>query len=434
VGAEHKVYCHHCERSFAEDAIYCSQCGRKLLQHNITGVQKVGIWPNNEVEHANSDVAASTEAKARRWFRNRNAAARQETNKGNSNFAIKTTVAFIILFVIITGLLFRYYKVEVSVNEDVLGLQSKAKIEAISGNYEQSLQLLQKAISLRPNFSALTEDENMVIHAMRIERMGDELEQTIQLGKENEAEDLLEELRQELKGYKEPVFDKHRERLEELNMKFTILSLSNELSRLGTIEDLGNLLNVVNGLIGEEATTLKEQIIDRIRTTTTAEVNALLDRKRYTVAISVTDEALAWVRGDEVLLELKQKVKQGQAAYALAEEQRIQRAMEEAAAEDYINQTAAIELIEFEKVMNELGDIVVIADLKNVATRAIYEISISYTIVNADGTVISSGTSSVTPDYVASGEGMSFSVTLPEGTHYEDNISLNIVEGSWRLE
>lgn len=428
------MYCHHCERGFAEDAIYCSQCGRKLLQHNITGVQTVGIWPNDEVERIDNEAAASTESGTRRWFRNRNAAARQETNRGNSNFAVKTTVVFIILFVIISGLLFRYYKVEVSKNEDVLNLQSKAKVEALAGNYERSLELLQDAISLRPNFSALTEDENMVIHAIRIERMGDELEQTIQLGKEGEAEDQLEELRQELKGYKEPVFDKHRERLEELNMKFTILSLTNELARLGTIEDLGNLLNVVNGLIGEEATTLKEQIIDRIRTTTTAEVNALLDRKRFTVAISVTDEALAWVRGDEVLLELKQKVKQGQAAYALAEEQRIQQAMEEAAAEDYINQTAAIELIEFEKVMNELGDIVIIADLKNVATRAIYEISVSYTIVGSDGTNIISGTSGVTPDYVASGEGMSFSVTLPEGTDYEDDMKLNIVEGSWRLE
>lgn len=429
------MYCHHCERSFAEDAIYCSQCGRKLLQHNITRIQKVGIWPDDEVEHRvhDAELSADTHAKASRWFRKRSVSAREEKSKG-SNFAIKTTVAFIILFVIIIGLLFNYYKYEVSVNEEVLSLQSRAKIEALAGNYEQSLELLQEAITLRPNFNALIEDENMVVHAMRIKRMGDELEQIIQLGKEIEAEDQLEQLRQELKGYKEPVFDKHRERLEELNMKFTVLSLSNELSRIGTIEDLGNLLNVVNGLIGEEATSLKEQIIDRIRTTAAAEVNALLDRKRFTAAISVTDEALAWLQGDEVLLELKQRVKQGQAAYALAEEQRIQQAMEEAAAEDYINQTAAIELIEFEKVMNELGDIVIIADLKNVATRTIYDISITYRIVGADDVVISSGTSSVTPDYVASGEGMSFSITLPEGISYEEELSLDIIEGTWRLE
>lgn len=422
------MYCHHCERSFAEDAIYCSQCGRKLLQHNITGIQKVGIWPEDGTHELGDDIASEQKKRVGQ------ADEHQADKKRSNNFAIKATVGLIIIFVVITGCLFRYYKLELSVNEDVLSLQSKAKVEALAGNYEKALELLQKAIALRPHFNALTEDESIVYHAIRIQRMGDELEQTIRLSKEGEAELQLEELRQELKGYKEPLFDKHRERLEELNMKFTVLSLTNELARLGTIEDLGNLLNVVNGLIGEEATTLKDQIVERIRTTATAEVNALLDRKRYTSAISITDEALGWVRGDDVLMDLKQRVKQEQAAYALAEEERIQRAMEEAAAEDYINQTAAIELIEFEKGLNELGDIVIVADMKNVATRAIYNVSITYKIENEDGTLIRSGKTGVTPDYIASGEGMKFTVILPDDTDYEDTINLKIVESSWSLE
>lgn len=427
------MYCHHCQRSFAEDAIYCSQCGRKLLQHNITGIQKVGIWPDDTHKLPADEQAAAQEA-AQDLVAASGEVEKQHVKRRNSNFALKATVGFILLFSLISGLLFHFYKVELDINEEVLNLQSMAKVEALAGNYEESLGLLQEAITLRPNFAALAQDENMVYHAIRIERMGDELEQTIVSGKESEAEAQLEELRQELKGFKEPVFDRHRERLEELNMKYTILSLTNELSKLGTIEDLGNLLNVANGLIGKEATTLKEQITDRIRTTATAEVNKLLERKRYTAALTITDEALGWVRGDDILMELKQKVKQEQASYALAEEQRIQRAMEEAAAEDYINQTAAVELIEFEKVMNELGDIVVVAHLKNVATRAIFNVSLSYEIVNGEGAVIGSGKIGVTPDYVASGEGMTFSVTLPEEIEYEEELKLEIIEGTWSLE
>lgn len=427
------MYCHHCQRSFAEDAVYCSQCGRKLLQHNITGIQKVGIWPDDTHKLPADEHAAAQEA-TQDLVAASGEVEKQHVKRRNSNFALKATVGFILLFSIISGLLFHFYKVELEVNEEVLNLQSMAKVEALAGNYEESLGLLQEAITLRPNFAALAQDENMVYHAIRIERMGDELEQTIVSGKESEAESQLEELRQELKGYKEPVFDRHRERLEELNMKYTILSLTNELSKLGTIEDLGNLLNVANGLIGKEATTLKEQITDRIRTTATAEVNKLLERKRFTAALDITDEALAWVRGDDILMELKQKVKQEQASYALAEEQRIQRAMEEAAAEDYINQTAAVELIEFEKVMNEMGDIVVVAHLKNVATRAIFNVSLSYEIVNGEGAVIGSGKIGVTPDYVASGEGMTFSVTLPEEIEYEEELKLEIIEGTWSLE
>ncbi|HIW35219.1 MAG TPA: hypothetical protein IAA29_20830, partial [Candidatus Paenibacillus intestinavium] len=334
----------------------------------------------------------------------------------------------------ISGALFRYYKIELDHNEYVLELQSDAKLSALAGNYEEAITYLEEAISIRPQFNPLQQDQNLVYVAIKIERIATELEVIIDRGAESEASKKLEDFRQELNGYKEPIFDKLRERLEELNMKYTILSLTNELTTLGSISDLGNLLNVVNGLIGEEAAALREQIIDRIRTTATAEVNDLLTKKKFTAALKTTESALAWSRADDTLLNLKQKVKQEQTAYELVEEQRIQQAMEEAAAEDYINQTAAIELIEHEKVMNELGNIVVVAYMKNVATRSIYDVTIDYTIVDSTGSIISNGTMSVTPDYIGSGEGMSFSVTLPEGLEYEEEIDVTISDGVWSLE
>ena len=425
------MYCHHCQRSFAEDAIYCSQCGKKLLQHNITGIQKVGIWPD-EV----SEISVDEHAAAKVGLHHVPSDDKKNTamKHGKSNFALKATVGFIVLFAIISGLLFHFYKVELDINEEVLSLQSMAKVEALAGNYEESLGLLQDAIKLRPNFAALTQDESIVYHAIRIARMCDELEAIIGQGKEGEAESKLEELRQELKGYKEPVFNKHRERLEELNMKFTVLSLTNELSRLGTIEDLGNLLNVANGLVGEEAAVLKEQIIDRIRTTTTAEVNKLIERKRYTNALSVIDEALGWVRGDEKLIALKGNINDLQLAYAKAEEERIKQAMEEAAAEDYINQTAAVKLLDYDQGLNEMGELVVVAHLKNVATRAIYNVSLKYNIISDQGTVLKSGEVGVTPDYVASGEGMTFTIVLEDDFVFGQDFKLEIAEGIWSLE
>src|SRR5690606_32683032 len=127
-------------------------------------------------------------------------------------------------------------------------------------------------------------------------------------------------------------------------------------------------------------------------------------------------------------------VKMEQAAYELAEQQRIERAMEAAAAEDYINQTAAVELLQYDKMMNELGQIVLVASLKNVATRAIYDIELKYTIINELEEVISQGTSKVTPNYVAPNEGMTLSITLPMEVAYESELRLNIDEGAWSLE
>ncbi|URN95196.1 MAG: FxLYD domain-containing protein [Candidatus Pristimantibacillus lignocellulolyticus] len=404
-----------------------------MLQHNITGEQKVGIWPDETIDHVHL-VDDDQDDSIDQLSNQSNEAVISKVKSTKGSFAIKVTIVFILLVVGISGALFRYYKIELDYNEKVLELQSDAKLSAIAGNYQEAIAYLDEAISIRPHFNALQQDQNLVYVAVKIERIATELEEIIDRGDESEAEKKLEELRQELNGYKEPIFDKQREKLEELNMKYTILSLTNELTTLGSISELGNLLNVVNGLIGEEAETLRDQIIDRIRTTATAEVNDLLTKKKFTAALNTTESALAWARTDETLLELKQKVKQEQAAYELAEEQRIQQAMEEAAAEDYINQTAAIDLIEYEKVMNELGNIVVVAYLKNVATRSIYDVTIGYKIVDSAGTVINDGTTGVTPSYIASGEGMSFSVTLPEGIDYEEEINVTISDGSWSLE
>lgn len=421
------MYCHHCQKSFAEDAKYCSQCGKKLLQHNITKEQKVGIWPDESIEL----IDASDETAPAVNIANNRAS---ERKAGSASFSTKVTIGFTILVIAISVILFRFYRLELDYNEHVLELQSNAKVAALAGNYEEALTLLDEAIVLRPNFGALKQDQNVVYVAVKLDRMAAALNESIERGAELDAEKKLEEFRQELNGYKEPIFDKHREELEELTMKYTILNLTGDLTSLGSISELGNLLNVVNGLIGEEAETLREQITDRIRTTATAEVNDLLTKSKFTAALGVVDSALSWVKADEVLLELKQKVKQDRTAYELAEEKRIQQAMEEAAAEDYLNQTAAIELVKYEKVMNELGDIVVVAYLKNVATRSIYDISVQYKITDEAGASISEGTIDVMPDYVASGERMSFSVTLPEDAVYEDKVDVSIIEGTWSLD
>jgi len=426
------VYCHHCVRCFDEDAIYCSQCGRKLSQHNISSDQIVGIRSKellNEDESEKEHLAADNNV----VYIHGDVEEKSNTRKTRKRIFIVCMIGLCGLAFVVSAFLFSYYKYEVNLNEEALNLQASAKNAAMNGDYAKAIQYLEEAIVLRPSFLALTEDENIIHDAIRIQRLAEELEETINKGIEHEADSKLNFLQRELSGYKEPLFDKHREKLEELNMKFTILSLTNELSTLGTIKDLGNLLNVANGLIGEEAHNLREQITDRIRTTAAAEMNELLKLKRYTAALSTIDSALVWIRGDDILLDMKQHVKMEQAAYELAEQQRIERAMEAAAAEDYINQTAAVELLQYDKMMNELGQIVLVASLKNVATRSIYDVELQYSVRSGDE-LVSQGKTSVTPNYVASSEGMTLSITLPEYIAYESELTLTIDKGTWSLE
>ena len=415
---------------YADDAIYCSQCGQKLLPHKISSEQTLGIWPEEQqndaileeyiknVERIEHTIATST-----------------KKQKHMSTFIFRSVVVMILILVLIITSLTIVYRKELNTNELVLALQSEAKVNALQGEYNIALQNLDEAIALRPNFQALTVDQDLIYAALRLERLAEDIDDLLARGVEVESERKLDQFRQELNGYKEPLFDRHRERLEELNMKFTVLSLTNELTSIGTVEELGNLLNVVNGLVGEEAASLRDQIEERIRTTTNAEVNELVKRKRYSQAISSINESLTWLKEDEGLIELKTKTQDEQAAYEKAEQERIERAMEEKAAEDYINQTAAIEMLSFEKMMNEIGQSVVVVYLKNTATRAIYDITVKYTLQNQKGQTISQGASNVTPEYVLPGEGMSFTLILNEEDIPFDFIhNVTIEEGTWSLD
>ena len=416
------MYCHPCQRTFSDDAIYCSQCGQKLTDTASFSENKleqtIAIYPADELEK----LAIVKKNK------------RQLKQKPVFNFVFRSVIVMMIVFVFLcTALIFAYRK-EVKINEQVLLLQSEAKAKALAGEYEEALLKLDEAIILRPNFQALKADHNIIHEAIRIQRLADEINIALDKGIEVESEKKLDLFRQELNGFKEPIFNSHREQLETLNMKFTILSLTNELTQIFTVDELGNLLNVVNGLVGEDASTLRDQIKDRIRTTTTAEVNELIKLRRYSAAITTINESLTWLRNDKQLVDMKTNIENQRHEYELAEQKRIQEAMEQQAAEDLINQTAAVELVSFTKRLDELGQGVIIVSLKNVATRAIFDVELEYSALNAAGEVLYTGKTDVEPEYILSGDSLVFNFTLPAHLDVAMVNQIKINKGTWSLD
>lgn len=416
------MYCHPCQRAFSEDAIYCSQCGQKLTDEVIDSEMKIeqtiAIYPNDE-----QDIRRILEKNKQ-----------QVRQKPLFKFVFRSVIVMTILFMSISTVLIMTYSKETKINEKVLLLQTEAKKSALAGEYDEALIKLDEALLLRPHFNALKADQDIVHEAVRIQRLADELNLALDKGVEVESEKKLDQFRQELNGLKEPIFNPHRELLETMNMKFTILSLTNELTQIITVVELGNLLNVVNGLVGEDANTLREQIKDRIRTTTTAEVNELIKLRRYSGAITAINESLTWLRNDKQLVELKQKIEKQQNEYEQAEQRRIQQAMEQQAAEDLINQTAAVELTGFTKRMDELGNGVIIVSLKNVATRAIYDVELEYSVLNEAGDVLYMNKTNVEPNYINSGDSTIFNFRLPTGLDISMVNKVVINKGTWSLD
>ncbi|REK74913.1 FxLYD domain-containing protein [Paenibacillus paeoniae] len=416
------MYCHHCVRSYTEDAKYCSQCGRRLYSHRI--IEAVH-W-----EEALSEGAASLELAGEAAVISGQSVPTEGESKRGLTWPLP--IGLVLLAFLVTTSVFLYYHYEKNVNETVLRLQSEARTAALSGEYIVALEKLEDALEARPKFNALAADVEIIGHVLELERMIAQIGTRLSVGMTDEAEAGLNRLKTEFGGHKEPIYDKLREKLDELNMKLTLLKLTKEYEALTTVKELGEMLNVVNGLIGEEAAELRQQIVGSIRDITAREIEQLLVRKNYTGAISAVNRSLAWAREDKELLGLLKKIKDEQARYERLEQQRIEQAMQRAAEEDLINRTAAVEVISLEKTLDEFGDLTIEGTLKNIATRAIYSVAVEVIVQSKDGDVLSRGKATVTPEYIESGELMTFTTTV-YGIYSEDT-NIVVDKAEWYLD
>jgi tetratricopeptide (TPR) repeat protein len=429
------LYCHQCIRSYARDARFCSQCGRRL--HAITIQAEQG--DHGAVGLAEQESAASLEiADGNRIDTKETRLPGEVESIGGTQAVRKRETLWPVFFglaalaLVVASGLFLFYKHELKTNEDVLRLQVEARAAALGGQYDEAIALLEQAIRARPDFRAIIDDNETVHHAAELERLSVEIRQRLDKGDAEVALSELEHLKSELNGHKEPIYDKLKEKADGFSMELTLLELAGDLTTLTTIEEHGEMLNVVNGLIGQEAEELRALILASIRKITIAETEYLLQRKNFSGALSACDKALTWAKEDEELLALKERVKQEKHAYEQAEQLRIQQAMENAAEEDLINQTDAIEVISIDHSLDEFGDLSVVGKLRNKATRPIYGVEITYSVKSSTGEVLGSGTASAAPEYIEPGEEMTFTATV--SGIYEGDVVAVIDNKTWYLD
>lgn len=411
LGVERGVYCHQCVRSYADDAKYCSQCGRRLHSYNVLQAED---WTEADAEGAAGiELIRSNHDETRRtgWL----------LPVGLAGLSVAAALS-----------VYLYYGHEKQINEDVLRLQAEAKIAALGGDYEKALELLSDASEARPQYAALSADMNIIQHVFQIRRLTEQIEVNLSTGMTLDAEKGINELKSEFNGHEEPIYDKLKLRMDELNMNLTLQKLTSEMETLTTVREHGEMLNVVGGLIGEEAEALREQIKSAIRSITEAEVDGMLAKKNFTSALERVAVALGWLKDDEALLKLRDRIQNEQAQYEKLEQQRIEQAMQRAAEEDLINQTAAVEVVSTDQTLDEFGDLTVVGVLRNAATRPIYSVTVDFTVQAQDGEVLGKGTANATPNYIEPGEQMTFTATI-YGV-YEDDSVIVVDNATWYLD
>lgn len=408
-----EVYCNYCGREHDADAVYCSQCG-KLLKH-----QPLEAAALAERNAGMSETGAALGTKSKR-----------RTKLGGRAIIIGLIPVF--LFFATSATVWSYYLYETNTNDQVIEWHEQAKQDALAGKYEQALARLNKAVNARPEYSAAKKDLSIVEEAIGFEKELNAVNEKLKKNAITEAEPLLEQLKTKLRGREEQLFTVVHEQLADITIRLTVTQVGDKLEELQTVDELAVVLNQVKGLTGEDALDLCDRIEGEIAARTYEEADALLKKKNFTDALEVTKKGMTYTTNDEKLTKLYTRIEKEKKSYELDEQKRIENAMQKAAEEDLLNQTAAVEVKHIGTELDELGDFHIRGELKNAATRPIYSVTIEYTVRDSAGIVIESGSVEATPNYIEAGESFIFTGVVHEVT--DANSTVVIDHATWYLD
>lgn len=380
------MYCHQCGEQLAKNSNFCSQCGVKV-ETNLDLKLDSG-----DIEPFYAEEAASL-----------------EIERNQKHFVQFLPILLpIFSFLLVTSGLTIYYFQEKNLNEEVLELNEMAEETALNGDYEKAKELLLKAQSSRPDFTTLELNLNVVNKAIKFEMTLNKISENIKKTQFSQASKELANLRDEVSRNHSPFFIPFYELMDEKDVSIKVGTVKQELNDLKTIDQLAGKLSILASLPKKEASAVKSEILSKIVKISIDDAESKLVNKQFTQAFYTIDKGLQYAINNEKLLAFKKRVEQEKAAFELAEQQRIEQAMEMAAQEDLKNRTAAVEVSDFTVTVDEYGDLYLAGTVENVATKAITSVTIDYSIYDENNVLLDTGTTSVYPYELSPGESGSF--------------------------
>lgn len=417
------MYCHHCVREHDADAVYCSKCGRLLepSQRSLHSGNETQAAALEEWDLAKDQAGSALETLQP-----------PATRQAAGRKTVLIGLIPIILMAAVAAVLLSYYLYEARLNNRVLEWQDAARQEALAGKYEESFRQLNKAADARPDFKPVQEDLKIVEEALSLDRTITEIRQRLDDQDLEEAATQLEQVKSKLRGREEPIFGRVRDQVDEMSTKVTVLQVSAEFANMENMDDLAGQYNQVKGLSGDEALALRQKIEDKIADVSYNEADSMRKKKNFSAAISAAQKGLIYAPENEKLVNLYDRIITEKKNFEEAEQERIEQAMQKAAEEDLMNQTAAVKVKHIDAQLDIFGDFNVKGELLNAATRPIYSVSLEYTVHDSEGKVITTGKVDATPSYIEAGETFNFSFVVH---HVQDeNATVAIDHMTWYLD
>lgn len=206
------------------------------------------------------------------------------------------------------ALLTFYYKQEMSINAEVKTLHQQAEQAALEGKYKEALQLLDSALTKRPNYDALIQDRQITAKAFNLMNQLDEASTSLKTGKLSAGDKTIQAVAKALMEREEPVFAKVRAAFNNRKVTLAVLKVKKEIDSLTTIEALAEKLDTVSNLKGKEAETVEKQIVDKLASISYKEAEQQVKQKNFTNALQTVDQGLSYAPENEKLTSYRERV------------------------------------------------------------------------------------------------------------------------------
>lgn len=414
------MYCHICGTKSSPGDSTCRKCNTKLKDASSTEEQ---IWAETAV-----GLEKRTEETAELLSRQQQPAPRQSNTSQGRAFS---WIIPLLLAAVMGALLTFYYKQEMSINAEVKSLHQQAEQAALEGKYKEALQLLDSALTKRPNYDALIQDRQITAKAFNLMNQLDEASTNLKTGKLSAGDKTIQAVNKSLMEREEPVFAKVRAVLNNRKVTLAVLKVKKEIDSLTTIEALAEKLDTVSNLKGKEAETVEKQIVDKLASISYKEAEQQVKQKNFTTALQKVDQGLSYAPENEKLTSYRERVLSEKKAFEKAEADRIQLAEQQAAEEDLMNRTAAVSVVNVDATLDMYGDLYISGSLINNATRPISSVTVLIDIYDTDGIYLGQTYADVYPSWLDVGE-EGFFETYYYGVYEEAEIS--VVNATWYLE
>lgn len=307
--------------------------------------------------------------------------------------------------------LFLYYNYEMRMNEKVTKWHVEANEKALTGAYQEAKQLIDTALTERPQNKALMSDQSILTEAIILQDQLEEVANELKTQKIETGEKLLGKVTAGLEAKTEAVFTPLHKDLAANQMTLAVLKVKAEIETLNSVDALVEKLDEIKKLSGKEAEAIAKQINNKLVDVSYKEAEIKLKKSNFPKALQIVDYGLYHVPDSEKLSDYRKYIVEKREVFERAEAKRIELAEQKAAEEALNNQNSAVKVSEISGVLDEYGDLKISGKIKNVATRPIYDVELTIDIYDLEGKYLNQLNAYVDPYYLDTNAEGSFTAT-----------------------